>query len=98
MGNLWKQPDIGCLLVKYVYIHGYVNGFHAATISYTSMSILQVPTQAGHSVLNILEQPAKEWGIRLVPGSYILYTDDRESEVDWSTDSTAFSGCNVSQI
>lgn len=62
------------------------------------MSILQVLTQAGCSVLNILEHPAKEWDITLVPGSYLLYTDDRESNVDWSTDSTAFSGCNVSQI
>ena len=62
------------------------------------MSILQVPTQAGYSVLNVLEQPAKEWDIILVPSIYNFYTDDRESEVDWSTDSTAFSGCNVSQI
>ena len=62
------------------------------------MSILQVPTQAGYSVLNVLEQPAKAWDIILVPSIYNFYTDDRESEVDWSTDSTAFSGCNVSQI
>ena len=65
---------------------------------YTSLSILQVPTQAGYSVLNILEQPAKAWDITLVPGIYKFYTDDRESEVDWSTDSTTLSGCHVSQI
>ena len=62
------------------------------------MSILQVPTQAGYSVLKILEQPTKKWDIRLVPGIYNFYTDDRQSEIDCSTDSTAFSGCNVSQI
>ena len=83
-----------CILVKYVYIVWWVSCCN----NYTFMSILQALTQAGCSILNILEQPAKEWDITLVPGSYVLYTDDRKSHVDWSTDSTAFSGCNVSQI
>lgn len=51
-----------------------------------------------YTFLSILQALTKDWDITLVPGSYALYTDDRESHVDWSTNSTAVSGCNVSQM